>query len=86
MAGTTHLDPPGPIWCAHQCNSAFSVSRDEAEPAMREGYDESGQPDQFAALMAVMRATRSRSDDEDAADILKRRTEQRCSAEMPRAQ
>lgn len=64
---------------------AAVVSRAEAEAAMREGYDESGQPDQYAALMAVMRAARSRSDYGDATDILKRRTEQRCGAEMPRA-
>lgn len=64
---------------------AAVVSRAEAEAAMREGYDESGQPDQYAALMAVMRAARSRSDYGDATDILKRRTVQRCGAEMPRA-
>lgn len=64
---------------------AAVVSRAEAEAAMREGYDESGQPDQYAALMAVMRAARSRSDYGDATDILKRRTERRCGAEMPRA-
>ncbi|MGD9620786.1 MAG: hypothetical protein AB7G47_10315 [Mycolicibacterium sp.] len=64
---------------------AAAVSRAEAEAAMRDGYDESGQPDQYAALMAVMRAARSRSDYGDATDILKRRTEQRCGAEMPRA-
>lgn len=64
---------------------AAVVSRAEAEAAMREGYDESGRPDQYAALTAVMRAARSRSDYGDATDVLKRRTEQRCGAQMPRA-
>lgn len=64
---------------------AAVVSRAEAEAAMRDGYDESGQPDQYAAIAAVMRAARTRSDYEDATDILKRRTEERCGAEMPRA-
>src|SRR5690625_618711 len=56
---------------------AAVVSRAEAEAAMRDGYDESGQPDQYAALAAVMRAARTRSDYADATDILKRRTEKR---------
>ncbi len=64
---------------------AAVVSRAEADAAMRDGYDEAGNPDQFAALMAVLRAARSRSDYQDATDILKRRTEQRCGARMPRA-
>ena len=64
---------------------AAVVSRAEAEAAMRDGYDESGQPDQYAAIAAVMRAARTRSDYEDATDILRRRTEERCGAEMPRA-
>lgn len=64
---------------------AAVVSRVEAEAAMRDGYDESGQPDQYAALAAVMRAARARSDYSDATDILKRRTGQRCGAQMPRA-
>lgn len=64
---------------------AVVVSRAEAEAAMRDGYDESGQPDQYAALTAVIRAARTRSDYGDATDILKRRTEKRCGAEMPRA-
>lgn len=61
------------------------VSRAEAEAAMQDGYDESGQPDTYAALAAVMRAARTRSDYEDATDILRRRSEGRCGAEMPRA-
>lgn len=64
---------------------AVVVSRPEAEAAMRDGYDESGQPNQYAALAAVMRAARSRSDYGDATDVLKRRTEERCGADMPRA-
>lgn len=64
---------------------AAVVSRAEAEAAMRDGYDESGRPDPYAALTAVMRAARSRSDYQDATDILKRRAEERCGAEMPRA-
>lgn len=64
---------------------AAVMSRAEAEAAMRDGYDESGQPDQYAALAAVMRAARTRSDYGDATDILKRRTEKRCGAQMPRA-
>ncbi|MEB3052207.1 hypothetical protein KV112_21120 [Mycolicibacter sp. MYC123] len=64
---------------------AAVVSRAEAEAAMRDGYDESGQPDQYNALAAVMRAARTRSDYADATDILKRRTEKRCGAAMPRA-
>ncbi|WP_231858961.1 hypothetical protein [Mycobacterium canetti] len=61
------------------------VSRAEAEAAMRDGYDETGQPDTYAALTAVMRAARARSDYGDATDILRRRSEERCGAEMPRA-
>ncbi|CCK61215.1 hypothetical protein [Mycobacterium canetti] len=61
------------------------VSRAEAESAMRDGYDETGQPDAYAALTAVMRAARARSDYGDATDILRRRSEERCGAEMPRA-
>lgn len=64
---------------------AAVVSRVEAEAAMRDGYDEAGNPDQFAALTAVLRAARSRSDYGDATDILKRRTVERCGVEMPRA-
>ncbi len=64
---------------------ASVVSRAEAEAAMREGYDESGRPDQYAASTAVMRVARTRSDYGDATDILKRRSENRCGAEMPRA-
>lgn len=64
---------------------AATVSRAEAEAAMRDGYDETGQPDTFAALAAVMRAARTRSDYGDAMDILRRRSEERCGAEMPRA-
>lgn len=56
-----------------------------AEAAMRDGYDETGQPDTYAALTAVMRAARTRSDYGDATDILRRRSEERCAAEMPRA-
>lgn len=61
------------------------VSRAEAEAAMRDGYDETGQPDTYAALTAVMRAARTRSDYGDVTDILRRRSEERCGAEMPRA-
>lgn len=64
---------------------AAVVSRAEAEAAMRDGYDESGRPDQYAALAAVLRAARSRSDYQDATDVLKRRTDERCGAQMPRA-
>jgi hypothetical protein len=64
---------------------AVTVSRAEAEAAMRDGYDEAGQPDTYAALAAVMRTARSRSDYGDATDVLRRRTEERCGAEMPRA-
>jgi hypothetical protein len=56
-----------------------------AEAAMRDGYDETGQPDTYAALTAVMRAARTRSDYGDATDILRRRSDERCAAEMPRA-
>ncbi|OBA92971.1 hypothetical protein A5666_00060 [Mycolicibacterium fortuitum] len=51
---------------------ASVVSRAEAEAAMRDGYDEAGNPDQYAALTAVLRAARSRSDYVHATDILKR--------------
>lgn len=64
---------------------AVLVSRAEAEAAMRDGYDESGQADPFAAFVAVQRAARSRSDYQDATDVLKRRADVRCGAEMPRA-
>jgi hypothetical protein len=40
---------------------------------MREGYDDAGAPDPAAALVAVMRAARVRSDYGDATDILPRR-------------
>ncbi|CAM3446824.1 hypothetical protein H7J08_19390 [Mycobacterium frederiksbergense] len=61
------------------------VSRAEAEAAMKDGYDDTGKPDTYAALAAVMRAARSRSDYGDARDILHRRSAERCGAEMPRA-
>lgn len=61
------------------------ISRAEAEAAMRDGYDETGQPDRYAALAAVMRAARTRSDYGNATDILRRRSEARCGAHMPRA-
>lgn len=64
---------------------AAVVSRDEADAALRDGYDDVGQPDPAAALVAVLRAARSRSDYGDATDILRRRREPRCGAEMPRA-
>jgi len=64
---------------------AAVVSRDEAEAAMRDGYDDAGKVDPAAALVAVLRAARSRSDYGDAYDILRRRRERRCGAEMPRA-
>ncbi|MBF6066048.1 hypothetical protein IU500_33975 [Nocardia terpenica] len=64
---------------------AATVSRAEAEAAMRDGYDAAGQPDPDAALAAVLRAARTRSDYGDATDILRRRSEKRCGAEMPRA-
>jgi hypothetical protein len=64
---------------------AATVSRAEAEAAMRDGYDDAGQPDTYAALAAVLRAARTRSDYGDATDILRRRSEMRCGAEMPRA-
>ncbi|HPZ96003.1 MAG TPA: hypothetical protein PK871_13975 [Mycobacterium sp.] len=64
---------------------ASVVSRAEAEAAMRDGYDDAGEPDQTAALAAVLRAARGRSDYRDASDILRRRAEQRCAAVMPRA-
>lgn len=64
---------------------AATVSRAEAEAAMRDGCDEAGQPDTYAALAAVMRAARTRSDYGDATDVLRRRTEERCGADMPRA-
>lgn len=65
---------------------AATLSRDEAEAAMRDGFDETtGEPDMYAALAAVMRAARNHSDYEDATDILRRRSEERCGAEMPRA-
>jgi hypothetical protein len=60
------------------------VSRAEAEAAMRDG-DETGQPDTYAALTAVMRAARARSDYGDATDVRRRRSEERCGAEMSRA-
>ncbi|WP_040525606.1 hypothetical protein [Gordonia effusa] len=61
------------------------LSRAEAEAAMRDGYDQAGQPDMAAALSAAIRAARTRSDYQDATDILRRRTESRCAAAMPRA-
>ncbi|MCB0929415.1 MAG: hypothetical protein U0R77_11995 [Mycolicibacterium insubricum] len=64
---------------------AAVLSRDEAEAAMREGYDHAGKPDPLAALEAVMRAARARTDYGDATDILRRRHEPRCGAQMPRA-
>lgn len=64
---------------------AAVVSRDEADAAMRNGYDDAGAPDPAAALVAVMRAARARSDYGDATDILRRRRGQRCGARMPRA-
>ncbi|MGB5111111.1 MAG: hypothetical protein WBO08_05610 [Mycobacterium sp.] len=64
---------------------AANVSREEADAAMRDGYDDAGNPDPAAALAAVMRAARNRTDYVDAADILRRRTEDRCGATMPRA-
>ncbi|NLU84724.1 hypothetical protein HCA44_18290 [Rhodococcus sp. HNM0569] len=64
---------------------ASVVSRAEADAAVRDGYDESGRPDPSAALAAVLRAARSRSDYGDATDVLERRTRDRCGAEMPRA-
>ncbi|RIT36785.1 hypothetical protein D2E76_16145 [Mycobacteroides abscessus] len=64
---------------------AATVSRTEAEAAMREGLGDDGQPDTAAALAAVMHAARTRTDYEDATDILRRRTQDRCGATMPRA-
>lgn len=61
------------------------VSRAEAEAAMREGYDAAGTPNPAAALAAVLRAARTRSDYGDALDILHRRTQDRCGVTMPRA-
>lgn len=64
---------------------AAAVSRAEAEAALRDGFDAAGAPNPQAALAAVLRAARTRSDYRDGLDILRRRTEDRCGARMPRA-
>lgn len=64
---------------------AAVVSRTEADAAMRDGYDGTGEPNQNAAMAAVLHAARGRSDYRDAGDVLRRRTDSRCAAELPRA-
>lgn len=64
---------------------AAVLSRQEADAAMRDGYDDDGRPDSRAAFAAILRAARVRSDYVDVGDVLRRRREKRCGAQMPRA-